>query len=148
MVGWLLLPASGASAAGAGAVSFTQTFHNATDTFTDVVPCVGPSDITITYDGVFHVTTLTSGIGAGTFWVTGTQTGDITAVSQATGVTYTGHFAIWFGDNDNLRNDAETFTLNVKATGSDGSTLNGHLLGHVTVTATGVTISFDHLTCS
>jgi hypothetical protein len=74
---------------------------------------VGPASITITYKGVFHVTRLTSGSGAGTFWATGTMTGDLTAVADVTGVTYNGHFAVWFGDNDNLRTDVETFTLNI-----------------------------------
>src|SRR5260370_23939074 len=65
-----------ASAAGAGAVSFTQTFHNATDSFPSNNPCTGaPGTLTLTYNGVFHATELTSGQGAGTFWVTGTMTG-------------------------------------------------------------------------
>src|SRR2546429_2232767 len=76
VAGWLL--AVPAQANGAGAVSFTQTFHNATASFPSPNPCTGASGtVSLTYNGVFHVTTLTSGIGAGTFWATGTQTGNL-----------------------------------------------------------------------
>ena len=87
-----LVPASGAGAAGAGAVSFTQTFKNVTEVSIDVNPCTGaPGMLTITYNGVFHVTELTSGIGAGTFWATGTQTGTFTfAPFDASQPSFTG----------------------------------------------------------
>jgi hypothetical protein len=146
-----LVPASGAVAAGAGAgaVSFTQTFKNVTEVSTDVNPCTGaPGTLTLTYNGVFHVTQLTSGIGAGTFWATGTQTGTFTFVPfDASQPTYTGRFTAWFGDNDNLRNDAETSTLRVRGIGSDGSVLRFHVVEHMSVSASGVTLTFEKPTC-
>src|SRR5439155_506958 len=60
-----------ASPAGAGAVSFTQNWHNVTETSTDVNPCSGaPGTLTLTYNAIFHVTTLENG----TYWATFTQT--------------------------------------------------------------------------
>lgn len=144
-----LVPASSAVADGAGAVSFTQTFKNVTEVSTDVNPCTGaPGTLTITYNGVFHVTQLTSGIGAGTFWATGTQTGIFSFVPfDASQPSYTGRFTAWFGDNDNLRNDAETSTLRVRGLGSDGSALRFHDVEHLNVSASGVTFTFDKPTC-
>ena len=149
VVALLLFTAVVASAAGAGAVSYTQTFHNATDSFPAVNPCSGASgNATLTYNGVFHVTTLTSGQGAGTFWATGTMTGDfVFAPDNATQPTYTGHFASWFGDNDNLRNGTETSTFNLHGVGSDGSSLKFHEVAHLSISATGITVFFDKPTC-
>jgi hypothetical protein len=149
VIALLLVAAPNARAAGAGAVSYTQTFKNVTETFHDVNPCSGaPATITITYNGVFHITVLTSGQGAGTFWATGTQTGNFTLVpDDPAQPTYTGHFAIWFGDNDNLHNGTETFTFNLHGTGSDGSTLSVHETEHLSVSASGATLAFDKLAC-
>jgi hypothetical protein len=138
-----------ASAAGAGAVSMTQVFHHQVDTFHDVVPCTdAPATITTTSNGAAHVTFLTSGIGAGTFWFTITQTGTVTLVPDDPKLpTYSGHFTFWDGDNGNLRNGTETFILEVRLFGSDGSLINGHLLEHATITATGVTLEFSKAVC-
>lgn len=145
----LLLTMATASANGAGAVSFTQNFHNVTESSTNVNPCTQvPGTVTLTYNGVFHVTTLTSGQGAGTSWATGTLAGDFTfAPFDASQPTYTGHFATWFGDNNNLNNGTETSTFNLHGTGSDGSTIQFHDVAHLSVSATGVTVSFDKASC-
>lgn len=145
----MFVAAPAASAAGAGAVSQTQVFHNQVDTFSDVVPCTDdPATITTTSNGAVHVTFLTSGIGAGTFWFTLTQTGAVTVVpDDPTLPTYSGHFTVWVGDNGNLRNGNSTFILEVRLIGSDGSVINAHLLEHVTVTATGVTLEFFKAVC-
>jgi len=149
VIALLLLAAPNARAAGAGAVSFTQTFKNVTETFHDVNPCSGaPATITITYNGVFHITQLTSGQGAGTFWATGTQTGNFVLVpDDSTQPTYTGHFTDWFGDNNNLQNGTETSTFTVHGIGSDGSTLRFHDTAHMSVSASGVSIAFDKPSC-
>jgi hypothetical protein len=145
----LLVAAPNARAAGAGAVSYTQTFKNVTETSHDVNPCSGaPATVTITYNGVFHVTVLTSGPDAGTFWVTGTQTGNFVLVpDDTTQPTYTGHFTVRVGENENLHNGAATVTFNVRGTGSDGSTLSFHETEHVSVSASGVFIAFGKLAC-
>ncbi len=145
-----LVAVPAASPAGAGAVSFTQTFKNVTEVSTDSNPCTGDlGTLTLTYNGVFHVTELTSGIGAGTFWATGTLTGTFSFVPfDSSKPSYTGRFTTWFGDNDNLRNDAETEILRVRGTGSDGSVLNFHVVAHLNVSASGITFSFEKPRCA
>ena len=138
-------------ASGAGAVSFTQTFHNATESFPSNAPCATETGIvTITYNGVAHGTVLTSGVGAGTGWFTFTATGTFSFAPLAGGnVTYSGRFTIWDGENINLQNYTATFTQIIHGTGSDGSTVNFHEVAHVTVAPSGdVTITFDKPTCS
>ena len=149
-----LLVALPASASGAGAMSFTQTFHNATQSFGVVNPCTFvPSTVTITYDGVFHITVLTSGTGAGTGWVTFTGTGDFVLAPLVPGTpTYTGNFTTWDGANFNLTNFSATAILVLHGTGSDGSTLDFHDVSHITVNGTNTTtptvvVSFDMPTC-
>ncbi len=149
VVAVLLVGITTISAAGAGAVSSTQTFHNATDSQPFGNPCTNaPGTVTLTYNGVFHITYLTSGQGAGTFWVTGTMTGDfVFAPDDASQPSYSGHFATWFGDNNNLYNGTETSTLSLHGTGSDGSTLRFHDVAHLSVSASGMTFFFDKPSC-
>jgi hypothetical protein len=140
-----VLAAPSAFAAGAGAVNFTQTIHNATETDTDVNPCTGaPGTLTLTYNAIFHLTTLANG----TYWATFTQTGTFSFVPfDSSQPSFTGHFTIWDGDNWNNQNTTETATFTVHGTGSDGSTLSFHETEHVSSSATGLTISFDRPRC-
>ncbi len=140
-----LVAVPAASPAGAGAVSFTQNWHNVTETFTDVNPCSGvPGTVTLTYNAVFHVTTLENG----TYWATFTQTGTFSFVPvDASQPSYTGHFTIWDGDNWNNRNTTETATFMLRGAGSDGSTLTFHEVEHISSSASGATLSFDKLRC-
>jgi hypothetical protein len=110
---------STALAAGAGAVSVTQPFHDATMTFPAVNPCTGDTGtVDLTYNGVAHATFLTSGNVAGTGHATFTGTGDfVFTPDNPTGVTYTGHLTSWDGENANLQNYASTATFIVHATG-------------------------------
>ena len=134
-----------ASPAGAGAVSFTQNWHNVTETSTDVNPCTGaPGTLTLTYNAVFHLTTLENG----TYWATFTQTGAFSFVPfDSSQPSYTGHFTVWDGDNWNNRNTTETVTFMVRGTGSDGSTLRFHEVEHISSSASGATLSFDKPRC-
>lgn len=151
-IGAMVLMAIPVQASGAGAVSVTQTFHNATQTFVPpdpnaVQPCTGVlGTLTITYNGVAHSTFLTSGVGAGTGWATFTATGTFT-FAGADGVNFTGRFTAWDGQNFNLQNFAATSILRVKGTGSDGSSLMFHDVFHISVSASGITLSFDKPTC-
>lgn len=131
-----------APAAFAGAESFTVTEKGVTESFTDVLPCVSDSaDITITYNSVFHITELDNG----TFHVSGTLTGTFTAVAD--GVTYTGRFTQWFGENVNPKNSSGTVTFSVRGTSADGSRITFSDVFHYTITATGVETSFDKPLC-
>ena len=149
VAGLLLFPASSAFAAGAGAVSVTQTFHNATQSFPTPNPCTGDlGTVTLTYNGVAHATFLTSGVGAGTGWETFTSTGDFVFTPlDPTKPTFTGHFTTWDGENFNLKNFAGTSTFILHGTGSDGSRLTFHDVAHFSVSASGITLSFDKPTC-
>jgi hypothetical protein len=145
-------PWSAGNGGGAGVLHIQCTYHNATDQFVDVVPCGAyagaPATISIIYNGQMHGTMLTAGRGAGTSWFTGTQTGTFTAVPlDATLPTYSGHLTTWFGDNNNLRNGSETSTFTVHAVGSDGSSFDFHDVAHASSSASGITISFDKVTC-
>jgi len=152
-LGAVLLMALPAQASGAGAISVTQTFHNATQTFvppdpTAVQPCTGvPGTLTITYNGVAHSTVLTSGVGAGTGWFTFTATGTFTFIGSD-GVNFRGRFTNWDGQSVNLHNFAATGILVVHGTGSDGSSLTFHDVFHMSVSASGITLFFDKPSCA
>jgi hypothetical protein len=142
----LLVATPVALAGGNGATTFTQTDHNATDSFVDVVPCTGaPATVNLTYNDVFHGTINKTGS-----WFTGTMTGDVVATTlDANPITYTGHFTTWFGDENNLKNDVEHSTFNIHLTGSDGSTLSAHENAQAAMNANGtITVSFDHMVCN
>jgi hypothetical protein len=140
-----LLLTSTALAGAAGAVTVTQTFHNATTSFPSVNPCTGETgSVELTYNGVAHATLLANGTGHMTF----TGTGEfVFTPDDPAAVTYTGHLTAWDGENANLKNYAGTSTFVVHATGSDGSTLTYHDVAHFSVSASGITISFDKPTC-
>jgi len=141
----LMLGAPAAFAGGNGAQTFTQHDHNITDTHPDVNPCTGdPGTLNETFNDVFHGTINKTGS-----WFTGTAEGWFTFVpDDPAKVTYTGHFATWFGDENNLQNDVEHSTLNIHATGSDGSTLAFHENAQAAMNANGViTVSFDKISC-
>jgi hypothetical protein len=140
-----LIAARPTFAAGQGATTFTQTFHNATDSFATPNPCTGvPGTVTITYNGVLHFTVNK----AGDFWATGTQTGSFVLVpDDPTQPTYTGHFTAWFGGSDNRQNEVEHSTFTIHGTGSDGSTLQFHDTMHLSTSASGAVVSFDTPSC-
>jgi hypothetical protein len=144
-----------AAQAGSPPVTFTDVIKDETETFTDVVPCreeLGDYDITVTENGVFHVTA--AGIDEQTeeliapYHLTGTFTGTFVAVpSDGTGPTFSGRFTQWFGENSNLNSHNGTFTFSVRGRGSDGSVIHFNVVAHFGVSATGVTIEFEKPRC-
>jgi hypothetical protein len=116
-----LVVAMMAPAAFAKANTFTETVHGFTETFPDVNPCTGdPGQLTVTYNGVFHITDDPNG----GFHVTGTNTGTFTFVPDDPSLpSYTGRFTVWFGGNVTSNSDGFWVTFRVKGTGSDGSEL-------------------------
>jgi len=138
----LMLPSTAAFAGGNGALTFTQHDHGVVDVSSDVNPCTGDvGTVTMTYDDIFHGTMNKTGS-----WFTGTDHGTVGFVpDNPAAVTYSGHFAAWFGDENNLRNDVEHSTFNAQLTGTDGSRLGLHDNAQATLNANGVvTVSFDH----
>jgi hypothetical protein len=127
-------------------VTFTQTFHHVTQTFPTSNPCTGvPGTVTVTFNGVVHATMDTT---TGTGHMTETMTGDFVFVpDDPTQPTFTGHFTSWDGENQNIQNFTATATFNLHGTGSDGSRLQAHMLAHISVSATGITIEFFKTTC-
>src|SRR5438093_2947543 len=124
-LGSVFLMALPAQAQGAGAISVTQTFHNAVQTFAPpdpnaVQPCTGvPGTLTITFNGVAHFTVLTSGVGAGTGVATFTATGTF-SFAGSDGVNFSGRFTACDGQNLNLQNFAETAIIVIIRTCPDG----------------------------
>lgn len=153
-IGALVILALPASAAGAGTVTMTQTFHNATQTLAVTNPCTGAlGSVDLTYNGVVHLTFLTSGIGAGTGWGTFTTTGDFAFTpTDPSQPSFTGHFTNWDGFSFNLQNFVSTGIFVIHGTGSDGSILTFHDVAHITVlnplsSSPTIVVNFDKPTC-
>jgi hypothetical protein len=152
---WMLAATTGlALGSGAGAVSLTQNFIDSTQTFPVPSLCgSGNGTLTFTFNAVFHVTFLTSGVGAGTGWGTFTQTGTFVFTPfDPTLPTFTGMLTGWDGFNFNLNNFAFTSIFVVHATGSDGSTLTFHDAMHITIlnplsSNPNIVVSFDKPSC-
>ncbi len=102
----------------------------------------------ISANSVFHVTYFTTGPE---FWVTGTDEGTVTFTpDDPNGVSASGHFAAWFGESMNNKNDVQHNTNTFVLAGSDGSRLVMHETSHLSTNANGVvTVNFDNisLTC-
>lgn len=76
----------------------------------------------------------------------------ITPATPGAGPTYTGTYverAVFNGRTVNGEDvpRANTYVLNGRATGSDGSELRLHLHGHTTITPNGAVHGFDRLSC-
>ena len=139
-----------AAAGGNGTVTITQHDHNVV-LFSDHVtnPCTG-EDGTITAiaaNEVFHVTFFTTG---DEFWVTGTDEGTATFIpDNPSGVSASGHFAAWFGESFNNKNDVQHDTFNLTLSNTDGSHVIVHETTHLSTNAAGVvTVNFDKMSVS
>jgi hypothetical protein len=106
-------------------VTMTQVQHAFVDD-QGFNPCTG-DPITLTGDGtvVNHVTYFT---GSDEVWGTFTETGAVSFVDNA--VSYAGRVTVWGNFNLNRTNGNDTFTLAVRAVGSDGSVVIAHLVTH------------------
>ena len=124
----------------------TETFHErgVTESFTDVI-CEGGTvyDITVTYNGVFHVTQTDAG-----YHETFTQAGRFEAIDMDTGEVVTGHFTIWGGFNENPGGEVNgTFTFSARGRGDLGSFINVHEVSHFDMTPTGTAHEFFKSNC-
>jgi hypothetical protein len=162
-------------APGSGPCQSTQNLHGQSQTIYDYVPCsVDPAtgvgiasriDLT-SLNEVFHINVN----AAQDFWATGTLEGDffiqpvqatlsapdangnrtptpLNPPAVAGAVTYTGHFATWFGISSNLKNGVVHSTFNISGKGSDGSTLRFHAVFHLSMSASGMVVFFDRMSC-
>jgi len=132
-----IVSALGAGAASPGTVSITQ-HGDFTFGMPVINPCTGSSIfLTLNTESVFHMTYFTAP-GANEFWVTGTDAYTAsTSPDPATGVTYSGHGADWFGGSLNQNNSVMGSTLDLQLAGTDGSRISAHFLMHVTVASFG-----------
>jgi hypothetical protein len=160
-VGWGLVAAAPAVAGGnsstpcapipqASTCTYTQNLHGVTQSFPSNVPCVDPPNsvtgiVTLTYNVVNHVTVNT----AGDAWFTTTQAGTFSFTPfDPNGLSYSGHFAIWFGASFNQNNGVLPDIFNLHGTASDGTKLSFHMIDHASITSTGVvTSSFSKVVC-
>jgi hypothetical protein len=136
-----------ADAGGQGTVTSTQQLRN-TALFSPQAmtnPCTGATGTltAIAKTGVFHVTSFTSGPE---FWMTGTAEGAVTFTpDDPHGVAASGHFAEWFGESFNNKNDVQHSTSTFQLKGTDGSHIAVHEVTHFSINANGVvTVVFDH----
>ena len=84
-------------------------------------------------NAIFHITVN----AAGDTWITTTEEAWFTLIPDTGTVTYSGHFATWFGESLNKNNKVFHDIFNIKASGSDGSTLTLHMVDHLSISASG-----------
>jgi hypothetical protein len=140
-----LIPLAGGRAfAGGPPQHMTIHFHNETETFDDVDPCTGdPATITITYDGVAHLTIFDDGTGHFTETERGTFSFDFDPPDND--VDATGTFVDWDGGNGKFDQDGNligkgeiAFTLNGRGTYTDsGEIFRFHNNAHVVTDSLG-----------
>ena len=135
-----------AAAGGQGTVTITTHAHNVVLFSIPVTnPCTGaPGTLTATAaNEVFHVTFFTV---SDEFWVTGTDEGTATFTpDDPNGISASGHFASWFGESSNNKNDVQHDTNTFNLTGSDGSHVVVHATDHLSTNALGVvTVNFSN----
>jgi hypothetical protein len=136
-----------ADAGGQGTITATRQYRDLA-LFSQPVPnpCNGaPGTITATANTAFeHVTYFTTGPE---LWFTSTAEGTVTFTpDDSQGVSASGHFTEWVGDDFNNRNEVHSNTSTFNLRGSDGSHIVVHETFHVGTNANGVvTAVFDKL---
>ena len=135
----------GAPAFAAPTETETTVQKNLVETFVDVATanCFEEGalyTVTTTTNLVEHETIFDDGRVHATF----TQTGTFVAVpfDDPTLPSYTGKVTVWGGFNANGTTVNGTFTFNLSATGSDGSTINTHQVAHFNVRPDGTVNEF------
>ena len=146
IVALLAAGAALAAAGGQGTVTVTTHAHNVVLFSMPVTnPCTGaPGTLrAVAANVVFHVTYFTNG---DEFWVTGTDEGIATFTpANPNGVSASGHFASWFGESSNNKNDVQHDTNTFNLSGSDGSHVVVHATDHLSTNANGVvTVNFSN----
>lgn len=110
-------------------------------------PCSGaPGTVELDDNhSVFHINVN----GAGDAWLTGTDGGSASFTPySSTDASGQGTWTSWFGTKLNNHSTVNGFTFNVRLSMSDGSFVEIHENGHVTLTPNGVTIQHDYPTFS
>jgi hypothetical protein len=143
----LMLASSGtalASKGGAGTETSTEHSH---EVLLFAMPVVNPCTheegtlTAIAANEVFHLTTHADG----DLWATGTAEGTATFTpSEPGGLSYSGHFATWFGEALNNKNHVEHSTATFVLRAGDGSQVVIHMRSHLSTNAAGeITAKFE-----
>jgi len=132
-----------ATAGGTGhTVTMTEHQHGTFEDDGAMNPCTGAPGVAV-FDGnvVEHVTFFPAGDEV---WATFTETGKVSVTWD--GVTFTGHATAWGNFNMNEQNANTTFTLNIRVSAPDGSSVMGHDVAHFALNANGeITVNFDKM---
>jgi hypothetical protein len=135
------------AAGGSHTQTFTDHFHGQQQAVVGN-PCSGnPIVLNESTNSVEHVTYF---VDSDESWVTFTEEDSFTGTDTGTGVVYTGHSTFRGNANANRQNSNSTFTGTIHASGSGGSSITYHGVGHITMLPDGnVAVSFDRpiLTC-
>lgn len=136
-----------AAPGGSGTVTETQHAHNVVlFEFPTANPCTGEEGMltALADNEVFHRTFFENGSES---WMTGTAEGTATFTpNNHEGVFASGHFAAWFGQATNNRNEVQHEINNFNLQGSDGSHIVIHISSHLSTNASGkVTVSFENM---
>jgi hypothetical protein len=104
-------------------------------------PCTGATGTIVDDEqDVFHITALADG----TLHLTGHSTVTITFTpDDPAQVAYEGHETFAFSENTNSRNFVTTTTSHVRVKGTDGTFVTLREVAHLTMSPTGVGVSFD-----
>lgn len=135
-----------ASAATAAPTTTTTSEQGVVETFVGGFPtCEGdapPYTVIVVSNLVFHETVFDDG----RVHVTLTRAGKFAAVPlEDSGLpSYTGRLTEWGGFNENGSAGTDTVTLNLRGTGSDGSTLAINLVQHINERPDGSVNGFFH----
>jgi hypothetical protein len=142
----LFAPAAAALAAGADTITVRERQLDVNPGETN--PCTQATGTIIDDEqDLFHITDLADG----TLHLTGHATVAVTFTpDDPAQVAYEGHETFAFSESSNSRNFVTTTNSHVRVKGTDGTFVTVRETAHLTVTPTGVTVSFDKptLTCS
>jgi len=143
-VAGLLLLAPGTAALAAGANTITVRERQIDINPGETNTCTGAIGTIIDDEqDVFHITTLADD----TLHLTGHSTVTVTfAPDDPNQVAYAGHETFAFSESSNSRNFVTTTTSHVRVKGTDGTFVTVREVAHLTVSPTGVTVSFDRPT--
>lgn len=132
-----------AAKGGAGTETFTEHAHEVLlFSFPVENQCTGSAGTftAIAANEVFHITTQADG----DLWVTGTSEGTVTFVPFEEGVSFSGHFAMWFGEAINNKNSVGHSTSTFVLAGTDGTRSVIHMTSHISTNAKGaVKVEFE-----
>jgi len=144
VVASLLLLAGGQAALAAGADTITVRERQIDVNPGETNPCTGATGTIVDDEqDVFHITA----VADGTLHLTGHSTVTVTFTPDDPGeVAYEGHETFAFSESSNSRSFVTTTTSHVRVKGTDGTFVTISEVAHLTVSSTGVTVSFDRPT--